>query len=104
MKCPKCSADSTVLSTRVFKKVLLRRARECFNEHRFSTFEVFAGNLDRRQLDKAAAGIAMRKIAWTRKQTVAKNPKASTTALANLLDITEARVRQIRRELHDQHE
>lgn len=35
MKCPKCNADSRVLATRG-----LRRRRECFNEHRFTTEEV----------------------------------------------------------------
>lgn len=40
MKCPICNADSRVLDTRG-----VRRRRECFNEHRFTTEEVVVTGL-----------------------------------------------------------
>ena len=40
MKCPICGAPSDVLETRPYKQLFVRRSRECFNLHRFPTYEV----------------------------------------------------------------
>lgn len=40
MKCPRCGADTRVLSTRVLSTRGEVRRRECFNLHRFTTEEV----------------------------------------------------------------
>lgn len=78
--------------------VFLRRYRQCFNDHRFMTYEVFAGNLDRRGLTATVRGIAARIQAAKIKRTVLANPSLTATSLAVKLNITEARVRQIRNE------
>jgi transcriptional regulator NrdR family protein len=96
MKCLKCGADSSVLDTRPYKDVLLRRRRKCFNEHIFATYEVHAGNLDKRTLATTARGVAEKSKAWQRKEHVRKNPEKPSLALAVELGITDARVRQIR--------
>jgi transcriptional regulator NrdR family protein len=95
MKCPRCGADSHVYATRKYKDVLLRRQRLCFNEHKFDTYEVFAGNLDRRKLDETCRGIAVRKHAWHIRRVVLASA-LTATELARKLGVTEARVRQIR--------
>jgi len=95
MKCPRCGADSQVHATRKYKDVLLRRQRLCFNEHKFDTYEVFAGNLDRRTLDDTCRGIAVRKHAWHIRRVVLASA-LTATELAHKLGVTEARVRQIR--------
>lgn len=96
MKCPKCGADSHVAATRKYKDVLLRRNRTCFNEHTFATYEVFAGNLDRRTIADTRRGVEAGTKAWKRKQAVLRQPETSATELAAQLGITEARVRQLR--------
>jgi transcriptional regulator NrdR family protein len=100
VKCPTCAADSEVLETRPYRTVFLRRVRKCFNGHRFSTYEVFPGNLDRRTIVTAERAAADRKLAWQRKQAVA-NSTEPATKLATRLGITSARVKQIRDELKE---
>jgi len=95
VKCPRCGADSHVYATRKYKDVLLRRQRLCFNEHKFDTYEVFAGNLDRRTLANTRRGIAQRKHAWHIRRVVLASV-LTASELARELKITEARVRQIR--------
>lgn len=99
MKCLKCGADSSVLDTRVYKDVLQRRRRKCFNEHVFQTYEVHAGNLDRRTLANTRRGVAEKTKAWQRKEYVRKHIDQPTLALAVHLGITDARVRQLKAEL-----
>lgn len=97
MKCPNCGADSNVLATRAYKDVMLRRSRRCFNEHTFHTYEVYAGNLDRRTLAGTRRGVQAREMANRRHNTVLRHPEMSATELAQQLGITEARVRQYRK-------
>ena len=40
MRCLICGADSSVKSTRPFLVYFIKRVRQCFNEHTFTTFEV----------------------------------------------------------------
>lgn len=98
MKCPRCNADSEVLATREFSEVLLRRFRQCFNGHRFQSFEVFRGNLDARTIAATARGAVGRAAAQKRRAAVLARPHASATELARMLGCSEARVRQIRSE------
>ena len=96
MKCPHCGADSSVLATRAYKEVMLKRKRRCFNNHEFHTYEVFAGNLDRRTLADTRRGVQVKQLAWSRRRCVLSNPHLPASVLADRLKITEARVRQMR--------
>lgn len=95
MKCPKCGEMGKASETRLTHGVFLRRARECPNGHRFTTYEVHAGNLDRRTLLATKRGISASTLAWQRREAV-RSHTGSTSAVARELGITEARVRQIR--------
>jgi hypothetical protein len=98
MKCPKCGADSAVLSTRDHDGVMLRRRRKCFNEaHVFITYEVYSGDVQTKRLNQRPNGIKVAAQAWKRKDHVAKNPTASASKLAKDLNISEAAVRWIRK-------
>ena len=99
MRCMKCGAPTEVAETRPFMGVMLRRARVCFNGHRFSSYEVPPGALDRRQLKAIQNGVADRQRAQHRKLAVLRAPNESASSLAKRLGITEARVRQIRKEV-----
>jgi transcriptional regulator NrdR family protein len=98
MKCPKCSAESIVLETRVYLDAFSRRGRVCSGpeRHRFSTYEVYAGNLDKRTLDAKRRGFKARHAAAARRRAVLSRPDLSASELARHLNITEARVRQLR--------
>lgn len=96
MKCPKCSAESTVDATRPYLVVFTQRFRRCMDNHRFVTFEVYAGNLDKRTLGEKLKGVIARRAAATRRRTILARPDLSAGELAKTLDITEARVRQVR--------
>lgn len=39
MQCPQCGVKTLVLDSRPFGKVAVRRRRECWNGHRFTTLE-----------------------------------------------------------------
>lgn len=101
MKCPKCGAPTEVLETRAYMGVFTRRTRECFNGHKASTYEVPTTALDRRQLPIIKRGIKTREEARRRRLTVIRSPDLSASDLASKLNITEARVRQIRKEAND---
>lgn len=94
MNCPRCGAPSSVLHTRVHTASVTRR-RECFNLHRFTTYEVVPTVVDQRQMAITKRGFIQRAAAWARRQVVLRS-KDSASALARRLGITEARVRQIR--------
>ncbi len=94
MNCPRCGAPSTVLETRTQIASVVRR-RECFNQHRFTTHEVMPVVIDKRQFAATVRGFGQRALAWARRQAVLRS-KESATVLARRLDMTEARVRQIR--------
>lgn len=101
VKCPKCGAPTEVLETRPYMGVFSRRTRLCFNEHKTSTYEVPASALDRRQLPVIKRGIKTREEARRRRLTVIRSPGVPASELASKLGITEARVRQIRKEAND---
>lgn len=94
MDCPRCGAESHVLHTDKTPAGVSRR-RECLNLHRFTTYEVMPGVLDKRQLARAERGFLKRAEAWRRDQAVLTS-EDSASALARRLGITEARVRQLR--------
>jgi transcriptional regulator NrdR family protein len=96
MMCPTCGADSSVDATREYLGVFSRRRRLCVRGHRFDTYEVYAGNLDRRTLTATKRGLANKLQSTVNRLTVLASPCASASMLARELGITEARVRQIR--------
>jgi hypothetical protein len=100
VNCPHCGTDKTdVLETRVYQDVLNRRRRRCFNECKpFYTYEVFAGNLDRRTITATRRGIRASIRARSRQMLVLQSPELTASQLSRQLGITEARVRQIRAE------
>ena len=98
MKCNECGAESSVIETRAFMVVMLRRVRLCFNEHKFQTFEVYAGNLNRPSLSRPFRGITKRNAAARLRRQVAASSEPAP-ALAARLKISESRVRQIRNEI-----
>lgn len=101
MRCRKCAAESEVLETRKTAP-WLRRTRLCFNGHKFLTYEVYPGNIDKRTRRETTRGIAAAALVAKRKRAVLLSPEKTATLLARELNITEARVRQIRKEArHD---
>lgn len=85
-------------ATRPYMVVFTRRDRRCDEGHRFETFEVYAGNLDKRTLGEKLKGVMARRAAASRRRAVLARPDLSPSALAKTLEVTEARVRQIRAE------
>jgi len=77
MKCPKCGADSEVDATRKYKDVLLKRSRRCFNGHPFQTYEVHAGNLDRRTLADTRRGVETKAKSWALKARILRDTRSS---------------------------
>lgn len=96
MKCTECGADSSVLDTRMFKGMLSRRRRECFNGHVFSTIEVPIGALWKDKYDRIISGTKLRAQAYKRRLAVLKS-KGNNSDTAKATGLTEARVRQIRK-------
>lgn len=99
MRCHKCGAPTEVLATRPYMGIFTRRTRECFNGHRTMSYEVPAGALDRRQLTAIQRGVRDREQAMHRKLTVIRSPGVPVAELAKKLNVTETRVRQIRKEV-----
>lgn len=54
MKCQQCKADTWVRETRKFQEVFTKRRHECFNGHRFSTYEVTKEYLDIKKFAKGS--------------------------------------------------
>ena len=98
MKCQRCAADSEVLETRT-SGPWVRRKRECFNGHRFVTYEVYRGNIDKRTRDATVRGLKSVSLANQRRIRVKNGAAKTASQLARELGVTEARVRQIRKEL-----
>jgi len=74
MLCPKCGAPTRTLSTRALLSGLInRRRRECFNEHRFNTFE-FDDALEGTIMKYA--GTAEREAALTKKRQMYERDRA----------------------------
>jgi DNA-directed RNA polymerase sigma subunit (sigma70/sigma32) len=96
MRCLKCGAATSVLETREYKGLFLRRSRQCHNEHKFASYEVHAGALDKRQILSALAGQSAREKSARRARAVLRNPGKSAAELAGVLGISATRVRQIR--------
>ena len=98
MRCNKCAAESEVLETR-WSAPWTRRTRLCFNGHKFVTYEVYTGNIDRGTRDATVRGLQMVSLANQRRLRVKNGAAKTASQLARELGITEARVRQIRKEL-----
>lgn len=96
MICPHCGADSSVEETRAYMDVFLRRTRKCFNEHRFQTYEVHSGNLDRRSMHATKRGVAAKTKSWKTKLRIIAQPGAAATGIAAELGVSEAYVRMVR--------
>jgi transcriptional regulator NrdR family protein len=107
MVCPHCgTADTRVVETRTERKgLMIRRRHECGNAHRFNSYQIHDSTARsiglaqiRSRLERAAAGIAARAVAF-RRQVRARRLLADGMTVAQVaqqLDITAARVRQIR--------
>ena len=98
MRCNKCAAESEVLETRK-SAPWVRRTRLCFNGHRFVTYEVYNGNIDKRTRDATVRGLKLVSLANQRRLRVKNGAGKTASQLAQELGVTEARVRQIRKEL-----
>ena len=97
MKCPECGeANSTVVETRPFMDVFLRRRRKCFNNHLFNTYEVTRSVVRLDVAAKVKRGHAARVKAWARRLAVLLSNKPSS-ALAKELGLHDSSVRRIRR-------
>lgn len=92
MKCPKCVADSAVLETRVYKTVFLQRKRECFNGHRFYSFEVTSGCLSSTHVKRAEASVAIKETQAKNFRYIRDHPNMSGAAIAARLGITQQSV------------
>lgn len=80
----------------------MKRSRDCFNGHRFHTFEVFAGNLDRRTMTSTRRGVEAKATAWAlRRKVWGAAATLSSEALGRQLGVSGARVRQIRQAAND---
>ena len=98
MRCNKCAAESEVLETRK-SAPWVRRTRLCFNGHKFVTYEVYSGNIDKRTRDATVRGLKLVSLANQRRLRVKNGAAKTASQLAQKLGVTEARVRQIRKEL-----
>ena len=98
MRCNKCAAESEVLETRK-SAPWVRRTRLCFNGHKFVTYEVYSGNIDKRTRDATVRGLKLMSLANQRRLRVKNGAGKTASQLAQELGVTEARVRQIRKEL-----
>lgn len=98
MRCNKCAAESEVLETRK-SAPWVRRTRLCFNGHKFVTYEVYSGNIDKRTRDATVRGLKLMSLANQRRFRVRNGAGKTASQLAQELGVTEARVRQIRKEL-----
>ena len=98
MRCNKCAAESEVLETRK-SAPWVRRTRLCFNGHKFVTYEVYLGNIDPRTRSATIRGLKAVSLANQRRIRVKNGAAKTASQLARELGVTEARVRQIRKEL-----
>lgn len=95
MRCPRCAAASDVLDTRAGDNFSTRRRRECHNGHRFVTLEVLPAATSSKTLADAARAASAAAARWLRDMRIRRDPRPATE-VARDLDLTEARVRQIR--------
>lgn len=98
MICPRCGAESQVTETREASMGTFRRRRQCFNGHRFTTFEVYEQTIKAAGLRDMAATWRKAKASakmWWRDRAIIMDAR-STGAVAAEHGITGARVRQIR--------
>lgn len=97
MKCERCGAASDVLETRAAEHGMVKRRRQCGNGHRFKTFEVYeptakAVERDIRGTWRRVQAAAQR---WWRDRKIILDPRGASE-VARAVQLTEARVRQIR--------
>lgn len=99
MKCRDCGADSKVLETRAYLTVFLTRRRECFNEHRFTTVEVYIRLIDLARLTQFARGVDRRAAAEQRRRLVLSAPAhLSNSEIARRVGVGKGRVGNIKKE------
>lgn len=96
MMCPKCSADSSVLSTRAYKTVMTKRRRLCFNGHEFATVEVPIKTVSEKLLDSKAHATRRRANSIRVKKIVLDRTDLAATEVAAMLGISAVYARQIR--------
>jgi predicted transcriptional regulator len=63
------------------------------------TYEVYSGNIDKRTRDATVRGLKLVSLANQRRLRVKNGAVKTASQLAQELGVTEARVRQIRKEL-----
>lgn len=97
MKCIHCGAPTDVAETRTKNAACTRRARVCFNGHRFTTYEVTPGAVSWRDQGLATAGFERRAKAYATKKAALRDTRPATVVAAEV-GCTAARIRQLRRE------
>lgn len=97
MNCQRCGAASEVKSTRSAAHGTTARRRECFNGHRFTTYEVYEPTFksNARDLARTWARIVAAATRWARDRRIILDPRGASSVAAEA-KLTEARVRQIR--------
>ena len=104
MKCRDCGADSRVLATRAYLGVFLSRRRECFNNHLFSTVEVYVRVIDLARLNEVARGVELRaKANRLRSQVLAAPRHMSNVQIGRSVGLSKGRVRDIKAEQEAAH-
>lgn len=77
MKCPKCgTSDSSVKETRLWMDgTMYQRRRECFNGHRFATFEVSErlAQTIKKYAEPSAAAVKKVSAYWKRDARIARD-------------------------------
>lgn len=100
MRCLTCGADSLVKDTRPFLIYFVKRTRECFNEHKFTTLEVPPSICNlvnmRTRMKRMPAHIAR----W-RAHNKIRHSTLPTKELMRLTGLSEPQVRRIRASSRD---
>lgn len=100
MKCKFCGADTSVIATRAFRTVFLKRTRKCFNEcASFITIEVPIGVVARSRIDRIENGIKLRARTNALRRAVRNNPGIKPQALARKLGISARYTLELQKEL-----
>jgi hypothetical protein len=86
-----------VRETRLHAGVFTRRVRTCLNGHKFATYEVLIGNLDKRTVVSAQRGLVERWRAFNLRQRVLalKGTGVTAVAVGLQLGVTAQRVGQL---------
>lgn len=101
MRCNVCGGPTKVTDNSLFRGTLSQRTRGCQAGHITKTVEVPVDEALPRYLSDIVDGMAAREATYHRRKTIAGRPLASTAYLAELLSISELKVKQLRKEIDD---